>query len=179
MPRIKPEPAPELTSFTEADEAMKGIGDHEKRIESFTAAHAVKVKALKAELAEKVDPVAAMMRELERDLKAFAEWDQTRKNLGDAKSWKGNFGTFGFRQSSKVVFRKGWNAAKVVETLKEMRLKRCIRIKEEPDKDAMKKLPADKLAEAGATLKTDDPFFYEIHAEAAAEKPDGSQAEAA
>jgi phage host-nuclease inhibitor protein Gam len=70
------------------------------------------------------------------------------------------FGSIGFRQSTAIHVRKT-----TLALLKQLGLLHCVRVKEEPDKEAMKELEDDTLAQVDAVRKSEDRFFAETNKE--------------
>ncbi|MBI4835901.1 MAG: host-nuclease inhibitor Gam family protein [Candidatus Abawacabacteria bacterium] len=69
-----------------------------------------------------------------------------------------SFGVVAYRITQKVTIR---SIEACLTALKSLNLHNCIRIKEEPNKDAMAQLDAQTLAKCGASLKTEDKLKIE------------------
>ena len=71
-----------------------------------------------------------------------------------------SFGIFGYRKSTSISVRKT-----TLGLLKKLSLVQYIRIKEEPDKEALAALDDDHLAQVDAVRKVKDGFFCEANRE--------------
>lgn len=97
---------------------------------------------------------------LELAIKDFCE--ANRAEFAKAKTKTLTFGSVGFRLSTRILVKR---VADTLQALKDLQLINCIRTKEELDKEAMKNLTDETLAEVGATRKTENAFGYEINQE--------------
>ena len=79
------------------------------------------------------------------------------------KSRELTFGTIGFRVSSSLRTIKKMTWERVLGVLKERGMTNCIRIKEEVDKEALRTLGPNTLADVGCKLVQEDGFFYELN----------------
>jgi phage host-nuclease inhibitor protein Gam len=85
--------------------------------------------------------------------------------FGKLKSAAANLGTFGFRTGNPklALLNRKWKWKDVLATVKAMGMTDCYRTKEEPDKDALKKLDAPELARVGLRIEQDEVFYIEPH----------------
>ena len=83
--------------------------------------------------------------------------------FGKLKSAASSLGIFGFRigQPKLVLLNRKWKWSDVLTALKQTEQLDKIRTKEEPDKDALKKLSDPELASLGLRIEQDEPFFIE------------------
>lgn len=83
--------------------------------------------------------------------------------FGKFKSAASNLGLFGFRTGNPklVLLNRKWKWTDVINALKGIGRTDLIRTKEEPDKDAIKKLTDAELASIGLRIEQDEPFFIE------------------
>lgn len=72
------------------------------------------------------------------------------------------FGSVGFRLTTRILIKR---VSETLQALKDLQFTSCIRVKEEPDKEAMKALSDETLAEVGAARRTENVFGYEINQE--------------
>jgi phage host-nuclease inhibitor protein Gam len=129
---------------------------------------------------KRADEVAAPYREKRKQLEAALTTYATagKKTLFEkARSLKLMHGVIGFRASDelkplpKVTWASVLEKVKAMaDKLKELELPNCIRAKEEPDKDVLRKLPEDLRTEAGVRIVPKDTFYYETKEETVAEK---------
>ena len=90
---------------------------------------------------------------------AFAEYNKAEL-FKDNKSVELSFGKFGWRKTTKISVKKT-----TLELLRKMNLLKCIRTKEEPDKNAMAELTDEELLQVDAVRKVSDDFFCEADTE--------------
>lgn len=83
--------------------------------------------------------------------------------FGKLKSAASALGLFGFRTGNPklVLLSRKWKWDDVLSALKSLGKKEFIRTKEEPDKDALKRLPDADLATFGLRIDQDEAFFIE------------------
>lgn len=83
--------------------------------------------------------------------------------FGKFKSASSSLGLFGFRTGNPklVLLNRKWKWSDVLEALKSLGKTELIRTKEEPDKDAIKKLEDSELAAIGLRIDQDETFFIE------------------
>jgi phage host-nuclease inhibitor protein Gam len=150
----------QLRSWEEVDESVKRYGLLRLQREEFEAELHRKVTELRDGSAREVAPIAAEMETLERGIKEFSE--AHRPDLEPAKSRVLNFGTVGFRLTSRLQIK---SVAATLEALKAQGLVACIRVKEEPDKEALREYPDETLEKVGVRRVQDDTFFFEPNVE--------------
>lgn len=146
----------QLGTWEEVDESVKRYGLLRLQREEFEADLHRRVTKLRDETAREVAPIAAEMDALERGIKEFAE--AHRPDLEPAKSRVLNFGTVGFRLSSRLQIK---SIAATLAALKAQGMVGCIRTKEEPDKEALREYPDETLEQVGVRRVQDDTFFFE------------------
>lgn len=153
-----------LQTYQDVDAVLRRIGEIDRDIGLIESAHNTVIDQIRADTKAKTEPLQATKAALERQLKEFAE--ARRVEFADVRTRELTFGSIGFRRSTAVVIRK---VGDTLAALRALGLSKCIRTKEEPDKEAMKELDTDTLASVGAALTTRDTFGYEIKREAIAE----------
>lgn len=163
MPRVRISET-KLKTFDEVDNYLAKIGEIDRELALIEHAQNETIDALKAETKEKCQPLQQTKSGMELAIKEFCEANRVEflKNKTRALT----FGSVGFRLSSKVIVKR---IADTLQALKDLGLKNCIRVKEELDKEAMKNLPVETLAQVGAALKQEDAFGYEVHRQELAE----------
>jgi phage host-nuclease inhibitor protein Gam len=106
---------------------------------------------------EKIDLLGNQGKKLLKDLEVFCS--QNKKDMLPLKSKKVEYGRMGFRDQPKFKYPKA--ALTLINRLKQLGLKKYIKVKETPDKEAIsthyKKLP---LKELGVTRKVEKDVFY-------------------
>jgi len=149
-----------LNSFDEVDACLAEIGKLDRELALIEHAQNEAIDQLKAETKEKCQPLQDKKTGLEIAIKEFCE--ANRGEFAKSKTRSLTFGSVGFRLSTKVIVKR---IADTLQALKDLGLNGCIRIKEELDKEAMKSLPIETLAQVGAALKQEDAFGYEVKRE--------------
>jgi phage host-nuclease inhibitor protein Gam len=158
MARYKPQTG-KIKSLEEANLALKEIGMLEHEIAAIDAEGDKRIADIKAETARQGGTLRKRIVDLTASLGVYAEYN--RDDLfKDKKSVDLVFGSIGFRQSTAIHIRKT-----TLALLKQLGLLHCVRVKEEPDKEAMKDLADDTLAQVDAVRKSEDKFFAETNKE--------------
>jgi phage host-nuclease inhibitor protein Gam len=129
-----------IKSWDDVDMALAQIAAHKEAIAA--------AKGLVDERREKIG-------ELEPRIEAFVrehedELQERGKSLPHGRVW--------LRQATRLVARS-W--ARVLERLLEVGLDSLVRVKQEPDKDALTREPDEFLEKIGVKRKTEDAFGYE------------------
>ena len=113
-------------------------------------------------LAEQVNlsttPCWNRVKALESEVKAYV--DLHRAEL-DGKSRALNFGTVGYRVSSKLMLASS-RVAEAIATLKVLGHAELIKTTETLDREALKRQPGDILQQVGAYIRTVDEFYYDV-----------------
>ncbi|WP_022655583.1 host-nuclease inhibitor Gam family protein [uncultured Desulfovibrio sp.] len=168
--RVKPVlQIPAINSLEEADAVLAEIAGRKRLI----ALHEIQLKEdvdrLKAKCAAQCEPLKQDIAQREQALVQFGIARKEELFRGK-KSLSLNFGTIGFRASSALKTAKKLTWERVLGLIKEKGLP-CVRVKEEVDKEALRSLSAEKLAEVGCKLEQTDDFFYEINEAELADSP--------
>lgn len=146
-----------LRSWDDADEVMQEIGRIDRELGKLEAHQNKLIDKIKAETKFNSEHLTKEKQALELQLEQFCE--SRKDEFKTVRSKKLTFGTVSFRLTSKLV-AKSWE--RVLGACKDLGWNHCVRIKEEPDKEALKALGPDKLALVHCKLKVDDVFGYEI-----------------
>jgi phage host-nuclease inhibitor protein Gam len=149
-----------LQNFAEVDEALQEIGGIDRELAMIEADQNECIDLIKAEAKQKAEPLNERKGSLERLMKEFCE--AHRAEFAKTKTRELTFGSVGYRLSTRVIIKR---MGDTLQALKDFGLLKCIRVKEEPDKEAMKELDAETLASIGAALKTDNVFGYTVKQE--------------
>jgi phage host-nuclease inhibitor protein Gam len=159
----KPLPGTHFTTWDDVDQALARIGAIDRDLGLIESSANERIDAIKAQAKEDAAQLTVEKASLEAHMKAYAEAHRADLN---GKSRQLTFGKVGFRQSTRIVIKR------VVETIRllaDFGLDHCLRIKTEPDKDAMSGLSDEELQSVGAVRKVDDVFGYEVHQQELAE----------
>lgn len=162
MARVKIIPACRLKSWKDVDETLRQIAECER------------VKAdlennMNAEIAEITKTYAEMAAPVQEKIDHYSAdiCQYVTENRGDlkGKTKKLNFGSTGFRISTKLKYNKGVKSADVIAALERLGLKDCIKSTKTVIADNLKKKPRKVLVNVGAYLKETDGFWYETKSE--------------
>lgn len=162
--RIKPVPAalPVIASLEEADATLAEIAAQRRQITLIDLGAAEEIERIKLSAAAEAEPARQRIAALEQALLRYADYHKPDL-FAKKKSLELTFGVIGYRASTKLKTLSKWTWERVLETLKTTEGgARCIRIKEEVDKEALKALSPEKLAEVGVRAVPEDAFFYEL-----------------
>lgn len=152
---------PTIKNWEEVDEVMKKLLESQLEVEKIEADMNKQITEVKKKCEELARPYKDNIKKNELLLKEFVT---VHKSELDGKSRKMNFGTVGFRLSTKVVLPKMIEA--VLENLKKFGMHDCINTKETVNKEILKTYSPDVILNIGGTLKTEDTFWYETKRDA-------------
>ena len=155
---------PTVSSLEEADAMLARIAARKRELSLLELDLKEDVDALKLKCAEASEPIKQDIEVLEQALVRFGESTKTEL-FTRRRSVSLNFGTLGFRASSSVKPMKKTTWEQVLGFLtsaKDSALAACIRTKREVDREALRQLPPEKLAEVGCRLEQTDSFYYEL-----------------
>lgn len=181
--RYKPDTG-KLNSLDDVDLALKEIGLAEKELDAIDAKLNAEIAKLKEKAAKDGEEKRKLITEKVAKIQAYAEYNKGEL-FKDKKSVELTFGIFGYRKSSKLSVKKT-----TVELLKKLlethvheleaekseekknllkvlitKIQGCIRIKEEPNKEALALMEDGFLRSVGATRKITNDFFCEAATE--------------
>ena len=149
-----------FTNWNDVDEALCGIGEIERDLALLESSQNERIDQIKAETKSLAEPLHNRKSALELATKEY--WESQRAEFAKIKSKQLTFGEVGFRISTKILIKR---VAETLQALKDLTLTTCIRTKEEPDKEAMKNLTDETLAEVGAARKVENVFGYTLNVE--------------
>lgn len=147
----------QFSTWEDVDQALKELAFIDRDLRLIDGDVNETIDRLKTEAKAQAKPLQDRKTALELAMKEFCE--ANRAEFAKIKTRQLVFGSVGFRQSTKIIVKR---VADTLQALKDLGLAQCIRIKEEIDKEAMKTLPAETLAEVGAGVKVENTFGYEI-----------------
>ncbi|MDR2050633.1 MAG: host-nuclease inhibitor Gam family protein [Deltaproteobacteria bacterium] len=168
--RVKPEiNVTVIKSLDEANDILGRIAALQRNIKLIETALNDDIDALKLKASVESEPYRRQIAELGEALGRYAVYNKPEL-FKDRKSCELTFGSFGFRSSSRITLagrKDTWE--QVTQSLKEMGMLDFIRVKYEPDKDALKGLSDIELKRLGCKLVQEDKFFYELSEQELAE----------
>lgn len=144
-------------NLNEAAEFVRGIGKAERDIEQANNEMNALLEAVKQPFIEQVGQHQHHLATLVEGLYAYAQGNRFQLTDGDKKKTVTlPTGTFSWRMTPKSVLIKGKNS--VLAKLKELKLDRFIRIKEEVDKEAILKDEGMVASVDGITIEQCEEF---------------------
>jgi len=158
MARYKPTPE-RLENLEDANDVLRNLGLLEREIETIDAEAQKQIGEIKAAAAKQGEPLRKRIAEMTGKIQVYADYNKTDL-FKDRKSVDLTFGTFGYRKSTSISVKKT-----TVDLLKKLGLVSFLRIEEQPDKEAMKEMDDESLAQVDAVRKTKDAFFCEPNRE--------------
>jgi phage host-nuclease inhibitor protein Gam len=158
MARYKPTPE-KLETLEDVNSVLRELGILEREIEAIDAEGQKQIGEIKAATAKRGEPLRKKIAELSAKVGAFAEYNKAGL-FKDRKSVELTFGIFGFRKSTSISVKKT-----TVGLLERLGLQKYLRIEKQPDKEAMKEMNDESLAQVDAVRKVKDDFFCEPNRE--------------
>ena len=158
MARYKPTPE-RLENLEDANDVLRNLGLLKREIESIDAEAQKQIGEIKASAAKQGEPLRKRIAELTGKIQVYADYNKADL-FKDRKSVDLIFGTFGYRKSTSISAKKT-----TVSLLEKLKLDRFIRIEKQPDKEAMKEMDDEALAQVDAVRKVKDDFFCESNRE--------------
>lgn len=150
---------PVLLSWADVDNAMKAIGECERCVEEIEIEFTRQKVALKEQADMEARQYHERIKKLDQDIREYVT--QHRGEL-DGKSKQLNFGSTGFRLSTKLMTPK---PADIIASLKQHDMLDCITVKESINKEVLRHYPSEDILKVGAYLKADDEFWRDIDRE--------------
>lgn len=162
MARKRIETLVELKSWGDVDAALRRIAECGRDVELINVDMQAAIDRAKEAAAAQVKPLAAEIKELEAQITLYTE--AHREDMGKSKSKVLNYGTVGYRKSTKIVLpRAGAKLLELIRQLKARGMADCVvQPPESISKEALAKYPANDIVAVGASLDVQDTFWYEI-----------------
>ena len=162
MARIKPAPALVITELIQADNVLRELCEIKRTRALIEDSLNHSIDYFKTEAAAEDAPHAARQMVLETALEQYAAFNKDTL-FKDKKSIDLVFGALSFRKSTSLKTLSKWTWAMVLEKLKDLGMKKGIRVKEEPDKEAMRAWDDATLEMVGVKRCEKDEFGYELN----------------
>ena len=160
--RMKPAlDGPVIKTLEEADNVMARIAALQRHVVLVNVGLNDDIAGLKAKATEEIEPIAADIDALAQSLARYAEYNKADL-FAKRKSLILSFGTFGFRQTTKLVTVGKNTFKRVLEMLLDRDLQQYIRVKHEPDKEALKGAAPELLKTIGCKVDVSDEFYFEL-----------------
>lgn len=178
--RYKSSSDTKIESLEQVNLALRDIGQAEKELALIDAKANEEISKLKEKALKEGEENRKFITETVAKIQAYAEYNKSEL-FKDTKSLELAFGKIGYRKSTKISVKKT-----TVELLKSLlgqnrltlestsdaekktalagfiaKIEACIRVKEEPNKDALSLMEDSFLHEVGASRKVTNDFFCE------------------
>ena len=155
MARYKPNVLA-LKSLDDVDKVLQELCALESKIEAVDAEADAQIAKIKEETARIGKPLRERVKELTASIKAFADYHK-HELFKDRKSIERSFGIIGYRKTPPSI-----SVSKhTVELMEKLGLTAYIRVRKEPDKEAMLELDDEPLAQVEAVRKSREEFFVQ------------------
>jgi phage host-nuclease inhibitor protein Gam len=158
MARLKPQVG-KIETLDEANMVLKEIGILEKELEGIDAEAHRQIAEIKEDAAKKGQALRKRIADDSALLGAYASYNKAEL-FKDRKSVQLSFGSFGYRKSTTISVKKT-----TLELLRKLGMAKCIRVKEEVNKEAIALLNDEVLKQVDAVRKVKDDFFCEADKE--------------
>jgi len=164
--RKKPDAVYVIRDWAEADEGLRAVALHERRIGQINAILDAKIDALRTQAAEQIEPHASHIRSTEDALQHFvASKIKELEDKDGRRSRELNHGAVGFRKTPPAVRgipRDRGKLAELIANLRRRRLHECIAVEEKVLKSRLAELDDGRLSALGLRRVQDDEFYYEL-----------------
>ena len=157
-----------LSDWRSVDVSLLRLGSIQIEVDRLQAELAESAAELKTKFDSKIGPLLSEQKITEKQLEAFVK--EHRKDL-KGKSRFLNFGVVGYRTAPpKIKFL--WTVENILQALRIKRLVDCIRVKEEPNKEALELLDDETLEAVGCRRSGGrEKFFCEPDLETIKDRP--------
>lgn len=156
--RFKPQTS-KLETLDDVNLAMRDIGLWQKELEAIDNDANKKIAEIKTKASKDGEELREKISGTVAKIQAFAEYNKD-EYFKDRKSVELSFGSMGWRKSTSIHVKKT-----TLDLLKKLKMPDCIRLKQEPDKEAMAALDDETLASVDAVRKVKNDFFVEAKTE--------------
>ncbi len=178
--RYKSSSDTKIESLEQVNLALRDIGQAEKELALIDAKANEEISKLKEKALKEGEENRKFITETVAKIQSYAEYNKSEL-FKDTKSLELAFGKIGYRKSTKISVKKT-----TIELLKSLlgqnrltlestsdaekktalvggiaKIEACIRVKEEPNKDALSLMEDSFLHEVGASRKVTNDFFCE------------------
>ena len=163
MARRKVTEAPALTDWAAVDSALRDIRERQHALTELSVDRDRRIDAVKDEYSKMALPLQNRIKKLEGEVKVYVDAHRAEMT---GKSRTLNFGTVGYRISSKLVL-PATKAAEAIAALKALGHKEFVKTTETLDRAALSRQPAEFLEQIGAYIRQSDEFYYDVSGEEA------------
>lgn len=145
-----------LKNWDSVNFTLKILGEKKIELEKLEGEQTIKINEIKRDFELKGRAIKTIIKNMEDDIELFCE-DNKAEFVKD-RTKKFTFGKVSYRLTESLFIK---NVASTVAALKSLNLKQYLRIKEEPDKEALAGLDDDKLIKVGVMRKKLDKINIE------------------
>ena len=145
-----------FVSWEDINTAMKELGKLNVTVQAFEGEQTLRINEVKAYYKEKSAGYLSKIKEIEKNIRNFA--NQNKSEFVKTRNKKLTNGAISYRRTKKVVCSFPESA---IQTLKELNMESCIRVKEELDKDKILKCDPKLLIKAGIQILEEDKIKIE------------------
>lgn len=143
-------------NWDEVDAAIKKLGELEIKKTKLEGEQTIKTNEIIAAYKNRCVGIANEIKETKTEIERFCA--QNKDAFIDKRNKKLSFGTVSYRITEKV---KIFSIPTAIKALKALNCDFCLRIKEEIDKDEVKKLNPSTLTKIGVTVEKKDSLCIE------------------
>lgn len=145
-----------LHSWDEVNKALKELGEKKIKAENLEGEQTIKINEIKADYDLKAGVIQAEIKAIEENIELFCE--ANKQEFLDQRTKKMTFGSVGYRLAESLKVK---NVKATIAAIKKLDLLSYLRVKEEPDKEALKGLDDSTLTKIGVERKRVDKISIE------------------
>lgn len=145
-----------LHSWDDVNKALKDLGEKKIKAENLEGEQTIKINEIKADYDLKGGEIKAEIKSIEENIELFCE--ANKEEFVKDRTKKMTFGFISYRLTESLAVK---NLKATVAAIKKLDLVQYLRIKEEPDKEALKGLDDSTLLRLGVTRKKIDKISIE------------------
>lgn len=149
-----------FNNWEDVNLAVRRMGEIDIQVNNLQGKMTLKVNEIKSAYDSKSQGLLAERKEIEKDISLFT--DNCKDEFAKTRHKDLTFGKIAYKVTSKLVIR---SIDACLAALKALEMNSYIRIKEEPDKDALASLDQLTLAKLGASIKVEDKLRIEPNLE--------------
>ncbi len=162
MARSKPNNLYPVRDLDHANQTLAEIGQLKRQIAATEAKMNDDIDRIKADAEAAVAPLSSRLASLENGLLAFAEYNKDEL-FSKARSKDLVHGSLGYRRSTELKTLPKMTWKQVLGKLEELGFAEAIRVRRDPDKDALRTWSPERLELIGCKMQEKDTFWYEIN----------------
>jgi phage host-nuclease inhibitor protein Gam len=149
-----------LASWEEVDQKLRRIGEIDIALEKIEGSMTLQINEIREKYEREIETYKTDRQALDEAITVFAE--ERKEEFSKVRSKDMTFGSVAYRVVRSIYIR---SKEATVAALHALKLDQCIRVIEEPDKEAMVDLEDNILAKVGAKRKVEDKFRIEPNIE--------------